>query len=89
MKIVAIAISLLLVGCASTPETEEMARQALETGDWSEVERIERVADKRRRQVDPVQSCADTHMYFCESLGSLEKCGCVSPAVARAKLSGR
>lgn len=89
MKYAAIAISLLLVGCASSPETEELERQALETGDWSAVERRERVADKRRRQVSPDQGCADTQMVFCESLGSMEKCSCMSPAVARAKLYGR
>lgn len=89
MKYAAIAISLLLAGCASTPETGELERQALETGDWSAIERIERIADKRRRQADPDGICAVSQTYFCESFGSMEKCSCMSPSVARAKYYGR
>ncbi len=82
MKALGLAILLLLLGgCGSYQTLEELEQQAFATGDWSEVEKRERILAKRRVRTGSL--CGSGATQYCESWGSTQRCTCMSGETLR------
>lgn len=68
----------LLVGCAARVPLAELEAEAEMTGDWSAVERHKRM-DRKMNRVQGEPDCPSGHVLACQTKGSNEECGCVSP----------
>ena len=77
--ILTLAIS---AGCATRPSMEELELEAMRTGDWSSVEKRERM-DRRMGLVNPDNTCHDDAILLCSKKGAREQCDCVTPNVVR------
>ena len=88
MKVLGVlAVLLLLTGCASVKSLEQLEYEASVSGDWSEVERRERVL-ARRAEKDGL-NCPAGYVSFCDRFGGDQKCGCVSREGMRDIFAGR
>lgn len=77
MKIAGILVLILALGaCAVPPTLEELEFQALQTGDWTLVERRERAMARRTERQGP--SCGAEQVQYCESSFGQRACQCVS-----------
>ena len=65
MKGLLVLSAALLVGCADLKTLEELELAALESGDWSAVERRERSIAKRRAR--EASACATGYILVCGS----------------------
>ena len=77
MKYIGLLVLTALVGCASSPTTEELEVDAAKTGDWSAVEDRERMNEKMR--VVPELKCPEHLMLICIKDGEHEECFCQPP----------
>ena len=85
MKALGLAILLLTLGGCGTYQTlEELEQQAFQTGDWSEVEKRERIIAKRRMRSGTM--CAPGTTQYCENWGGTSRCTCVSGNTLRETL---
>ena len=75
MKSTLFILVVLLVGCAPIPTMEELEQQASASGDWSEVERRERI--DRMRSDDVHLTCPDGYMRVCNKETARSICECV------------
>ena len=76
MKALGLAILLLVLGgCGSYQTLEELEQQAFVSGDWSEVEKRERIMAKRRARSGSM--CGGGTTQYCETWGATSKCACV------------
>ena len=66
----------LLFGCAEHQTLEELELAALQSGDWTAVEKRERAIEKRRARRGFV--CAGGAIAICESRGGDKRCECAS-----------
>ena len=75
MRGITLLIVCFLVGCVPAPTLEELETQASRSGDWSEVEKRERILAKReaRRGLN----CQAGYVSYCESYGGMDQCTCV------------
>ena len=64
-------------GCAARPSMDELKDEAAKTGDWSEVEKRERM-DRRMGLYDPDTECPNGQIYLCDKKGEHEQCECVA-----------
>ncbi len=87
MKVMLLLGVFFLVGCVSMPTLEELEEQAFLTGDWSAVEKRERLIAKRDSMRGP--KCPAGTMAYCEGRMGQKRCGCISDAELRALLSWR
>ena len=78
MKFVAIMALCLLVGCSARPTVDELEAEALVTGDWSAVEKRQRM-NKRMSVVQSDSVCRGDKVAICETKSEQEFCDCVSP----------
>ncbi len=85
MKVLLLLGAFFLTGCMSMPTLEQLEEQALLTGDWTAVEKRERLIAKRERLRGP--QCPAGTMAYCEGHMGQKRCGCVSNAEMRALLS--
>ena len=69
-------LALVLAACATPPTLEELEFQALQTGDWSAVDRRER-ALSRRMKYESLDCPKGLTTYCSEALGR-RQCSCVS-----------
>ncbi len=76
----------LLVGCADLKTLEELELAALESGDWSAVERRERALAKRRARA--ANSCPRGYILVCGSRVMQKECYCSSHDSVRDFLEG-
>ncbi len=86
-----IGISILLVilgGCAAAPSLEELEDQAMLTGDWSQVEKRERLIERRRAREQELPDCGPGYVRFCEKQIGQDRCGCMSRSAMRGVFSG-
>ncbi len=73
-----------MAGCASTqPSMAELEAEALETGDWSAVERRERMQAKG---FAGIPDCPGRMIATCERFGVQQRCTCLTQAAARSRL---
>ena len=76
MKYITTLICLLaLTGCGTYVPMEELRAQALQSGDWSAVEKREAVLAKR--DIRRGTACPKGSMVMCQSRIGDEKCHCV------------
>ncbi len=75
-RAIVLAALLVLGACADTRTLEELEQEAMETGDWSAVERREKkLAEQLARRE---AGCRTTETLVCETLAGASKCYCVS-----------
>ena len=87
MKVLLLLGVFFLVGCISMPTLEQLEEQAFLTGDWSAVEKRERLIAKRDSMRGP--KCPAGTMAYCEVRLGQKRCGCISDAEVKALLSWR
>jgi hypothetical protein len=76
MKRIGLVLTLMILGGCGTYHTlDELENQALLTGDWSEVERRERII--ARRQGRSGLSCPSGLTRYCERWGADQRCTCI------------
>jgi len=76
MKGLIVAWALLLAGCAQVKTLEELEFAALESGDWSAVEKREKNMERRKRQRG--MSCGRNKIALCEQRVRGPVCSCQS-----------
>lgn len=76
MRAILLAGVLLLSGCAASVPMAELERQAMLTGDWTAVERRERIMARRAERNGP--SCGHGFISYCVNNGGSERCSCVT-----------
>ena len=76
----------LLFGCAQYQTLEELELAALQSGDWSAVEKRERAIAKRKERQGFV--CGGDAIAVCESHGGDSRCECASQDVLQRMLEG-
>jgi len=88
MKVAVLVISALLVaGCGSMPSMEVLEQQAFLTGDWSAVEKRERMIERRKMRNGNI--CPAGHVAVCESFGGTDRCSCVERDSVYSVIFGR
>ena len=85
MKVLLLLGVFFLTGCMSMPTLEELEEQAFLTGDWTEVEKREKLIAKRDLIRGP--QCPAGTTAYCEQRLTQKRCGGVSNAEMRAVLS--
>jgi len=77
------AALIVLCACADVKTLEELELEALQTGDWSAVEKREKkLAEKKARQE---AGCRATETLLCDNVGGVSRCYC-SPTQERIKI---
>jgi len=87
MKVLLLLGVLFLTGCVSMPTLEELEEQAFLSGDWSEVEKREKLIAKRDLIRGP--QCPAGTTAYCERRLGQKRCACVDNSEMRALLSLR
>jgi len=81
VKGIVILALILLAGCAEFMPLEQLESQAFLTGDWSAVEKRERMI--ARRNMYSNMQCPPGTIGYCETYGSPARCSCVDSKVIR------
>jgi hypothetical protein len=76
---------ILLAGCAGYTPLEELEAQALLTGDWSAVQRRERMQAGRNPQNS--MQCPSGTIGYCVVYTSSRRCSCIDSAMMNVYLS--
>lgn len=87
MKVLMLLGVIFLTGCVSMPTLEELEAQAFLSGDWSAVEKREKLVAERHLIRGP--QCPAGMMAYCEQRLGQKRCACVSNSDMRALLSWR
>ncbi len=85
MKSILILALFFLAGCSSFVPLEELEAQAVLTGDWTEVERRERIIARRNMRTS--LACPPGTTGFCETGFGRSECRCVDSAALSAYFS--
>ena len=80
-----LGLLLLLGGCGTYTPLEELEAQAMLTGDWSAVERRERIIAKRKAR--DVALCPPGAVALCVDRVGKPECSCVRGSVMQTLLS--
>ncbi len=89
MKGLGLLILLFLVGCAQTKSLEQLENEAMLTGDWSEVEKRERLIARKEERQGITYKCPVGHISYCQRFAGHDKCGCVTRQTMREAFAGR
>jgi hypothetical protein len=81
MKIPGILLLIFLAACSSQPTLEELEAEAATSGDWTAVEKRERMIERMSVQTESV--CRDGYIYYCRLKGAQEICTCEPSRGAR------
>lgn len=84
MKGIVLILAAMMVGCAEHQTLEELELAALESGDWSAVEKREQLMEKRRARRG--MNCGSGRVLVCEHRGAGKHCFCTSDDGVRAIL---
>ncbi len=76
MKCMGLLLLCFLLGCAPVSTLEELEAQAYVSGDWSEVDKRERMIARRQARQGP--SCPSGYIAYCEKYAGAARCTCVS-----------
>jgi hypothetical protein len=76
----------MLAGCAGVTPLAELEAQALLTGDWSAVEKRERM--QARRHLNSYIRCPPGTIGYCESDFGRKRCDCIDHEIINTLLSG-
>lgn len=85
MRLLSLLAILLITGCGTVTPMAELERQALLTGDWSEVEKRERILV--RRNMNRSMACPNGYIGYCTENYGQPSCSCVERDVIRAAFS--
>ncbi|MDJ0698896.1 MAG: hypothetical protein QNJ07_03490 [Woeseiaceae bacterium] len=77
----------LLVACTATPTMEQLEYQAMLSGDWSEVEKRERIIERRANRRGP--QCPAGYIAYCERDFGQQNCVCAEKGAITSLLRGR
>lgn len=77
MRYTGVLLVFLLGGCFSVPSLQQLEDQALVSGDWSDVEKRERVIARRLARQGP--KCETGSLRLCRDYGVNDRCVCVKP----------
>ena len=77
----------LLVACTAAPTTEQLEYQAMLSGDWSEVEKRERLIERRASRRGP--QCPAGYIAYCERDFGQQRCVCTGKGVTPNLLPAR
>jgi hypothetical protein len=86
MKGLILLAAALLVGCAEVKTLEELELAALQSGDWSAVEKRERSIARRKARGGP--GCPSGLIPVCERRAGNSTCDCVSEQLMQDLLRG-
>ena len=87
IRYLAVLMMVFAVGCAPVPSLEELEAKAEITGDWTDVERYERML--ARRDVRSGLSCPAGKIRYCEEIIGGERCMCAPGEQMRVLLMSR
>jgi hypothetical protein len=87
MKVLVLLGVIFITGCGSMRPLEQLEQQAFLTGDWSEVEKRERII--ARRLARKGMHCPAGQVSFCEKRVGQSRCGCISNDEMRSALAWR
>lgn len=73
---------LLLSGCSGMVPLEELEARALRTGDWTEVEKRERIIARRRLRTGI--ACPSGMLSYCDRSYGADECRCLDNTVINA-----
>lgn len=77
MKFIAVVLtSILIAGCGSLTSLEELEKQAFLTGDWSAVEKRERIIEQRRARQGI--KCPPGLVAICDNSAAGQRCACAA-----------
>ena len=85
MKGILVLAMLLLTGCANYQSLEQLETHALVSGDWSKVEKRERIIAKRTQR--EATQCPRRLTKYCNLDFSSERCSCVDRDQLKALLN--
>ncbi len=85
MRCMGLLLLSFLVGCAPVTTLEELEAQAYVSGDWSAVDKRERMIARREARMGP--TCPGDAVAICERHVGSQRCTCVSRDVMRDMLS--
>ena len=85
MRLLSLLAVLVIAGCGTVTPLAELERQALTTGDWSEVEKRERIL--LRRNMNHNIACPNGYIGYCVDRYGGPECSCIERAVFRASLT--
>lgn len=74
--LILVAILVIPGGCVAAPSMEHLEDQAVLTGDWSHVERRERIIERRKTR-EPL-SCGNGYVSVCKKRIGQLNCTCMS-----------
>lgn len=74
MRTVVLILLLSFAGCSSTSTLEELEAEAMASGDWSEVEKRERILREQKRTAE--FRCKEGYTLYCVDKGAGEECIC-------------
>jgi hypothetical protein len=86
MRLIVLLAVLGLSACGTSPSMEELEQQAMISGDWSEVEKRERMMMRREARRGP--RCADDQISYCQTSFGRDRCACVARAIVRNTFEG-
>lgn len=78
---------ILLAGCAGYTPLEQLEAEALLSGDWSAVEKRERL--EVRRNLHSSMRCPAGTIGYCEPYLAADRCSCVNSRVIRSFFDSR
>jgi len=74
MKIAGILLLVFLVACSNQPTLDELQAESARSGDWTAVEKRERMNERMSVQTESV--CMDGYFNYCRVKGAQEICTC-------------
>ena len=91
MKVFGVLILLLffVVGCAPMKSLEQLENDAMLTGDWSAVEKRERMIARKAERQGVKHQCPVGYISFCQTFAGRDQCGCVTRQGMRDLFAGR
>jgi hypothetical protein len=87
MRILSVLILVGMAGCAVSPTFEELETQALLSGDWSAVEKRERLLARRQARQGP--NCPAGYVAYCVDRFYDNECTCLRREAMSIALSFR
>ena len=77
MKILRVLVFCVLVGCGGQQTLDELEKEALVSGDWTEVDKRELLIQRRNSKFG--QACPERLTRVCIEKGASVVCECVRP----------
>ncbi len=80
-------LAFALTACTAAPTMEQLEYQAMLTGDWTEVEKRERILERRASRQS--SQCPPGTVSYCERAIGDNRCACIDEDALRRIFVGR